>query len=155
MIKKYMRVNIESFLDKYIQYASISDDLFEKLISMLINGIKYADVPERQIRLVEESYATREARDKRLRDCAALNNKGIQYEKHGEIGKAIDVYERNIADGYPATHSYDRLMILYRKQKEYDKEIAVIEKAIKVFGASCYNDRLKKVQKLKNKANNE
>ena len=150
-----MKVDIESFLDKYIQYASIPDDLFEKLISMQINGIKYADIPDEQIMLVKEHYATWEVKYKRLSECAALNNKGIRYEKNGEIDKAIDVYERNIADGYPATHAYDRLMVLYRKRKEFDKEIAVIEKAIKVFGASCYNDRLKKVQKLKNKANNE
>ena len=35
--------------------------------------------------------------------------------------------------GYPATHSYQRLMTLYRKSKEYSKEIKVIKKAISVF----------------------
>lgn len=150
-----MKVDIELFLDKYIRYASIPDDLLQNLLSMLINGNQYADIPDQQVRMIKARYEMLDARDKRLRDCAALNNKGIRYEKHGEIDKAIDVYERNIADDYPATHSYNRLMVLYRKRKEFDKEIAVIEKAIKVFGASCYNDRLKKVQELKNKANNE
>lgn len=70
----------------------------------------------------------------KIERCAALNNEGIRYEKLGEIDKAINVYEQNIADGYPATHSYERLMILYRKRKEYDKEISVAKRAIEVFG---------------------
>lgn len=66
--------------------------------------------------------------------CATSNNLGIKLEKEGRIAEAIQVYEANIAgDCYPATHSFDRLMILYRKQKDYASEIRVIKKAIEVF----------------------
>lgn len=71
--------------------------------------------------------------DDKLSKCAELNNLGISYEKMGDIDAAIQVYEENISLGYPATHSFDRLMILYRKNKEYAKEIKVIKKAISVF----------------------
>ena len=128
------RVDIKSFFDKYIQYDCIPDDLCDNLQHRFIQGFSYADIPEGQIKLVEGRYERRKAENERLGRCAALNNEGIQYEKQGEIDKAINVYEQNIADGYPATHSYERLMILYRKRKEYDKEISVAKRAIEVFG---------------------
>lgn len=68
-----------------------------------------------------------------LGQTASSNNQGIQLEKNNRIEDAIKVYEDNIKLEYPATHSYERLMILYRKRKEYDKEIKVIERAIDVF----------------------
>lgn len=68
-----------------------------------------------------------------LQNCADLNNRGIEYEKRGDVDHAISVYEENISMGYAATHSYDRLMIIYRKRKDYGNEIRVISKAIKVF----------------------
>lgn len=71
--------------------------------------------------------------DEILEECAKLNNLGIQYEKEGNIDAAIEVYEENLLLNYPATHSYERLMILYRKRGEYLKEVAVIEKAIGLF----------------------
>jgi hypothetical protein len=64
---------------------------------------------------------------------AELNNKGIQLEKDGDIQGAIQVYEENIRLEYPATHSYERLMVLYRKNKDVQNEKRVIEIAIKVF----------------------
>lgn len=66
--------------------------------------------------------------------CANSNNRGIELEKAGRVADAIQVYEANIAgDCYPACHSFDRLMVLYRKQKDYANEIRVIGKAIEVF----------------------
>lgn len=66
--------------------------------------------------------------------CATSNNLGIKLEKEGRITEAIRVYEANIAgECYPACHSFDRLMVLYRKQKDYASEIRVIKKAIEVF----------------------
>lgn len=73
--------------------------------------------------------------DYSLQNCASLNNIGIAKEKAGDIDGAIRIYEENVAQEYPATHSYDRLMILYRKRKDYDNEIRIISKAINVFSA--------------------
>lgn len=150
----HRRVDIKSFFDKYIQYDCIPDDLFDNLQHRFIHGFSYADIPEGQIKLVEGRYERRKTENERLGRCAALNNEGIQYEKQGEIDKAINVYEQNITDGYPATHSYDRLMILYRKRKEYDKEIAVIEKAIEIFPSRAdeYRCRLGKASLLNAKS---
>ncbi len=73
------------------------------------------------------------AKVKKLKACARINNKGTSYEKQGKIKLAIKTYEKNIeGDCYPATHSFDRLMVLYRKAKDYQNELRVCEKAIQV-----------------------
>ena len=49
------------------------------------------------------------------------------------INEAIAIYEKAIIPQLPATHPYDRLMILYRKKKDYDNEVRIIKIAISVF----------------------
>lgn len=51
------------------------------------------------------------------------------------VDEAIAVYEKCILSKIPATVPYDRLMILYRKKKDYENEIRVIKDAISVFMA--------------------
>lgn len=61
-----------------------------------------------------------------------LNNNGIALEKEGMVDEAIAVYEESVKNGgeFFTLHPFDRLMILYHKRKEYDKERTVIEKVI-------------------------
>ncbi|MBY6996506.1 DUF4236 domain-containing protein [Clostridium botulinum] len=97
------------------------------------------------------------------------NLKGKEFEKQKDIESAIALYELNVKDEFEGTHPYDRLAILYRKQKNYDDEIRIINKAIKVFSAlyiNCESEirkeglkktidkfeyRLKRANELKNK----
>ena len=72
--------------------------------------------------------------ERRLFQTASLNNQGIALEKEGKIDEAIDVYEQNIVLGYKATHSFDRLRILYRKRKDYENMARVIKREGEVFG---------------------
>ena len=51
------------------------------------------------------------------------------------IDEAIAVYEKSILSKLPATIPYDRLMVLYRKKKDYVNEIRIIKDAISVFMA--------------------
>ncbi|MGY5218249.1 hypothetical protein [Clostridium butyricum] len=44
------------------------------------------------------------------------NLKDIEYEKCGEISKAIDLYEKNIAENFEGNHPYDRLVVIYRSK---------------------------------------
>lgn len=64
-------------------------------------------------------------------DVASLNNQGIELEKMGNTDEAISVYETNLE--YPATHSFERLMVLYHKRDDINNEIRVIQKAIEIF----------------------
>lgn len=78
-----------------------------------------------------------------LTATVSLNNSGIELEKEGKVEDAIKVYEENVKGGYPALHSYKRLMILYRRQKMYSDEIRIILRAIEVF--SVENERRAKM----------
>jgi tetratricopeptide (TPR) repeat protein len=64
---------------------------------------------------------------------AALLEKANELEKNGELDEAASLYEKIIkADPHRET-AYNRLMIILRKQKEYKKELALINKGIKTF----------------------
>jgi len=80
------------------------------------------------------------------------NLKGIQFEKDGQIERAIKLYERNIEENFEGNHPYDRLAIIYRKRNQIDDEVRVLGKAIWVFENVVYKeraDRLPKLQKFK------
>lgn len=149
------RIYIHSFIRKYM--SVLPPDLFMELNKLSLHGT-CAQITTSTIIELDKRLAERKAKDKALSDCARLNNKGKEYEKAGKITLAIRTYEKNISgDCYPATHSFERLMVLYRKQKEYDKELAVIEKALMVFDIedlrSKYENRKRKVVELINKQN--
>ena len=50
-----------------------------------------------------------------------------------KIDKAIEHYEKSIGYNFQGSHPYNRLAILYRKNKDYDNEIRVLRKAIEVY----------------------
>lgn len=109
-------------------------------------------VPIASLELWERKRDEYLAKQKKLQQCAKLNNKGTAYEKQGKVKQAIKTYEKNIeGDCYPATHSFDRLMILYRKAKDYDNELRVCEKAIQVLKYDKYIERKAKILLLKQK----
>ena len=90
------------------------------------------------------------------------NLKGIELEKDGKVDQAIILYERNINENFVGNHPYDRLAIIYRKRKQFDDEVRVLEKAIGVFEKIVsegrqdgppklerFKERLEKAQKLR------
>lgn len=110
-------------------------------------------VNQEEYNQIVKNYETQQRNEQTLFACAELNNKGIAHEKADEIDLAIETYEKNIKLRYPATHSYERLMILYRKRKEYQKELEVIDIALQVFNSNQelldkYNSRKAKTIKL-------
>ena len=64
---------------------------------------------------------------------ADRNEAAREAESNEDFDQAIKLYEANIKEGHPDPYSFDRLMILYRKQKKYKDELRVINRAIKVF----------------------
>ena len=65
-------------------------------------------------KLKQENRKTQE----RLEKTVLRNNSGIDLEKDEKIDEAIKIYEENVNDNVVATHSYDRLMIIYRKRNK-------------------------------------
>ena len=52
---------------------------------------------------------------------------------NGDIDRAITLYEKNIKKGLADSFPFDRLLVIYRKQKRYKDELRVINKGIEVF----------------------
>lgn len=104
-----------------------------KATEAILNGQNTISIPEEDYEEAKQVLSERQKADERLASVAGRNTDGIQLEKEGRVEEAIALYENNIADGYPATHSFDRLMKIYRKQKDYENEVRVIRRAIEVF----------------------
>ena len=56
-----------------------------------------------------------------------------ELEEKNQINEAIKMYKKCISIKKHDEYAFDRLMILYRKEKEYDKEMATIREAIAAF----------------------
>lgn len=56
-----------------------------------------------------------------------------ELEEQGELEKAAAAFEKAIKQHPLNEYAYDRLMIIYRKTKEYKKEKAVIVAGLKAF----------------------
>lgn len=69
----------------------------------------------------------------KLKDPADINLKALELEKQGDVDTAITLYEKNVSHRFDGNCPYDRLTIIYRKKKDYDNEIRVLETAIDVF----------------------
>jgi len=61
------------------------------------------------------------------------NDAARKAELDGELEKAIKLYEQNIREDYAEEFAFERLMIIYRKQKEYEDELRVINRGIELF----------------------
>lgn len=64
----------------------------------------------------------------------AENQDGMLHEAKDEIEEAIACYEESIAKGFTGSAPYERLAILYRKQKRYDDEIRVCNAMLAILG---------------------
>jgi len=75
-------------------------------------------------------------------DSGDLLNKAKRLEKQGSTDEATSVYEKIISKDPYDENAYNRLMIIHRKNKEYKKEKAVLDAAIKAF-QQLYSESLK------------
>lgn len=128
----YVYVTVKS-LDKYIKGASMPESLFDEMQTATMKGASKVFIHQTTLDEMDEKLAEYKAKERKLHQCSTLNDKGVAYEKEDKINLAIKCYEKNIESDYPATHSFKRLMILYRKGKDYDNELRVINRALDVF----------------------
>lgn len=142
--------------DQIAKYRWVMDsNLSSEYFVAHLTGQKHFNVGIGLIEIWERDLAEYKRKEKALHDTASNNNKGIAFEKSGDVTNAIATYEKNLEIAYPALHSYERLMILYRREKRYEDEIRVIEKALTDFSTKSHkvyiekwNNRLQKAQKL-------
>ena len=130
-------------------YAVLPQDVFYSDNEVSMNGGTYFKIKTPIYERIIKEHEAYQEKVRALNKCAELNEKGIELEKSGNIPAAIAIYEENISGNcYPATHSFDRLIILYRKAKNYENEIRVIKKAINVLKMDKYRERLTKANDL-------
>jgi hypothetical protein len=83
------------------------------------------------------------------------NKKRIETEEKEDISLTIKENEEAIKINSLAEKAYDRLMILYRKKKDYKSELKLINAGIKAF-ENFYKSRKsgsKKIAEISNKLN--
>jgi hypothetical protein len=61
------------------------------------------------------------------------NQAAKEAEANDDFDKAIGLYEQNITEPFHDQYAFERLMVIYRKRKEYKQELRVIKKGIDVF----------------------
>jgi len=88
--------------------------------------------------------------EKKFESQVKINMNAVELEKKGKIEEAIKLYEQVIKNNFIGNGPYDRLAIIYRRKKQYDEEIRVLEKAIWVFKNVVSDVRPDKEPKLKN-----
>ena len=104
---------------------------------------------EKQIQLDNDLHKTQTKIEDELIDT---NLKAVDLEKSGNIERAVKLYEFVIKHNFIGNGPYDRLSIIYRKNKDFKNEIRVLKKAIHVFENVVYkgrSDRLPKLEKFK------
>ena len=149
-------VNLDAFFAKYM--SVMPADFYSCLCSFEAKGYKRVTMSTFYIEELDKRLADKKKKERLLKNCAERNTRGQELEKEGKISQAIAIYEKNIeGECYPAAHAFDRLMILYRKQQDYDNEIRVINRAIEVLCPRYpalkdqYEKRLQKANALKAK----
>lgn len=93
-----------------------------------------------------------------------MNQLAMNLEKMGRVEEAVEKYIEVIKLGFDGSYPFDRLNIYYRKQKDYDNEIANCEQAIKLYedlkilgrsgaseGLAKYKKRLERALELRQK----
>lgn len=110
----------------------------------------YVTMDESKFNLMQVKKDAYVSAKTRMTTTVTLNNKGIEQEKSGDEDGAIATYEECIKTGYPAHHAYDRLLVIYRRRKDYENEKRVCLLAIDTFKTiQKYQDRLSKIESLK------
>lgn len=85
------------------------------------------------------------------------NLKGKELAQQGKLKEAEKLYLANVQEEFEGNHPYDRLAVMYRKEKAYEKEIEVLEQAVYVFENKVNKqrpDREKKLNRFKERLEN-
>jgi len=87
-----------------------------------------------------------------FKSMVCRNLLGRVCEKLGDTEVATKLYEQNLVDECEGDFPYDRLRVIYHRQKCFADEVRVLEKAVKVFEEKVYpgrSDRLPKLEKFR------
>src|SRR5919202_1392182 len=69
----------------------------------------------------------------RARLQTGRNVAAIEHELRGEWDAAIELYEANVAEGFPGDLPYGHLALIYTKGNRPEQVVRVLERAVEVF----------------------
>jgi tetratricopeptide (TPR) repeat protein len=78
-----------------------------------------------------------------IKDEKELLAKAKQAEEKENWNEAIKIYQQLVKQNPRDEFPYDRLMVIFRKQKRYPEELKLIDKGLKTFG-DVYKKRSEK-----------
>lgn len=140
-----IKVPISFFTTENIVYAGEKCSFFSLLIRAKKLGYNYITIKKENYKEALNNIAKGKRQDYIIQRTANLNMRGIAFEKEGRIEEAIRLYEENVSMRSNGRHAYDRLAILYRKMKDKENEIRILNVAISAFGEkSEYKEQLDK-----------
>ena len=87
-----------------------------------------------------------------LEEQTARNLAGMEAEREARLDDAVALYERNVAEGFPADWPYGRLVAIYERRGEYAEAARVLRRGIEVMQSSrkrTAQDRRTMVQTFK------
>lgn len=163
-VRPFKYYKASTFYDKHkygIVQSPIGDDIMDRIGDAMMDDDDKVKVYDDEIEELGKAAEEYKAKEQRLYDAARLNNEGMAAEKSGDIENAISIYERNILPGtYFTLLPYHRLCVLYRRQKDFDNEIRVIETALSRFDPKSeskerqlFAERLEKARKYNKQSN--
>ena len=82
------------------------------------------------------------------------NLDGLGAEQAGDLELAIELYERNIEEGFAGDFPYGRLVAIYERRGAFDQAERVLRRAIEVFETSTRRtpqDRRATIRVFKNR----
>src|SRR3954468_18486004 len=77
----------------------------------------------------------------------ALIEKAKEAEGAEQFERAAEIYDKILKEDNLEVEAYDRLMIVYRKLKDYKKELLVIDRGIKAY-QDFYDSKVSKSKKV-------
>jgi hypothetical protein len=75
---------------------------------------------------------------------------GAAAEADGDTKRAVELYENSIKKGIADPFPFDRLLVIYRKQKRYKEELRVILRGIEVFNEQLEEHQKQLLKRTKN-----
>ena len=127
--------------------------MVSRIGTAILKGENDIPIKPSQFSALRQKQAKYVEQQRLLAQCTELNNRGIECERYGNIAEAMAIYEQNIELGYPAHHAFKRLLVLYRKDRDYSNELRVAQRACRVFPKEqSYKDRREKIKELQKRA---
>lgn len=94
-------------------FGSDKDQAFPGGTGLGVEGIEKVGTPEDPLHGYEEGLGR--------------NLEAMEAEQGGDVGRAIELYERSVSEEFVDSHPYERLAGIYERRRNYEEALRVLE----------------------------